>query len=214
MFPPPARRSAGIPYLHPRNTLFKLTAIVRSQMPSSVSTASRSSSCMMPALLNRTSSRPKVRSAVCTIPAHASDFETSARQYIAVPPCSLTSLTVSCPPSSLTSTTTTLAPSAANKMAVARPIPPAPPVINATLFSSRIRLSSPLMSGSPHYADARLRIIQRAEPVQPLQVHRTAAVGQDRRLLLTPGAIAPLPATDGLVFPPPQSCHQVRVRLP
>ena len=49
---------------------------------------------------------------------------------------------VSDPPESLISVTTTLAPSCANKIAVARPIPDAAPVIIATL-PLRYVLSSP-----------------------------------------------------------------------
>src|SRR5215471_15741747 len=51
--------------------------------------------------------------------------------------------TVCCPPSAFMSAMMSFAPSLANVRAVARPIPEAPPVTNATLPSTRPAMSSP-----------------------------------------------------------------------
>ncbi len=78
--PPPARRRAGMPYLQPRKTPLRLMFMVRSQTSSSVATASSSLGWEMPALLNSTSSRPKLVSAARIIPSASAAFETSAWQ--------------------------------------------------------------------------------------------------------------------------------------
>src|SRR5262245_1251107 len=56
---------------------------------------------------------------------------------MASPPCSVIMWTVWCPPSSFISAMTSFAPSRANARVVARPIPEAPPVTDATLPSTR-----------------------------------------------------------------------------
>ena len=58
MAPPPARSSAGTPYLQPRKTPFRFTAITWSKTASSVSTTEPSASGKIPALLNSTCSAP------------------------------------------------------------------------------------------------------------------------------------------------------------
>src|SRR2546422_8348978 len=60
--PPPARRSSGIPYFVTQKADLRLMAITRSHHFSSVSSTDRSRSFhSTPALLSRTSSRPKWR---------------------------------------------------------------------------------------------------------------------------------------------------------
>ena len=56
--PPPARRMAGIWCLQPRNTPLRFTAMVVSQTPSSVDSASPSALSMIPALLKATCRAP------------------------------------------------------------------------------------------------------------------------------------------------------------
>ena len=62
MEPPPLRSSAGTAYLQPRNTPLTLTFIVKSHTSSVVLTASSSSACEMPALLNTTLRLPSCAS--------------------------------------------------------------------------------------------------------------------------------------------------------
>ena len=64
--PPPARSSAGMPYLQPRKTPFRFTAITWSKTSSGVSTGEPSCAGKMPALLKSTCSAPKCRSAAAT----------------------------------------------------------------------------------------------------------------------------------------------------
>jgi len=78
--PPPARLSAGMPYLQPRNTPFALMSSVWSHTASSVETASSSFGCMMPALLKSTFSLPNAFSACATMFSQSPALETSARQ--------------------------------------------------------------------------------------------------------------------------------------
>src|SRR5678815_3209322 len=132
--PPPARRSAGMPYLQPRNTPLALTSSVWSQTASSVEIASSSLASMMPALLNSTFSLPNAFSAASTICWQSRAAETSARTKIA----SLIIEAVSRPDFSSRSTTATFAPSLANSSADCLPMPLPPPVMRATLLSSRM----------------------------------------------------------------------------
>src|SRR3989441_5757586 len=67
--PPPARRSSGIPYFVTQKADLRLMAITRSHHFSSVSSTDRSRSFhSTPALLSRTSSRPKWRAAAAALP--------------------------------------------------------------------------------------------------------------------------------------------------
>src|SRR3989454_2251612 len=67
--PPPARRSSGIPYFVTQKADLRLMAITRSHHFSSVSSTDRSRSFhSTPALLSRTSSRPKWRAAAAAPP--------------------------------------------------------------------------------------------------------------------------------------------------
>ncbi len=71
--------SAGMPYLHPKNTPLALMFIVRSQTFSSVEIASSSWECMIPALLNSTFNLPNSSSATATMRSQSAARETSAR---------------------------------------------------------------------------------------------------------------------------------------
>src|SRR5215510_14966193 len=64
-------------------------------------------------------------------------WDTSVLTKVASPPFSRIRWTVCCPPSSFISAMISFAPSRANVRAVARPIPDAPPVTNATFPSTR-----------------------------------------------------------------------------
>ena len=68
----------------------------------------------------------------------SADFETSVLKNMALPPFKLISETISCPAFSLISKIATLAPSLQKSFEVAPPIPEAPPVIIAVLFSNLI----------------------------------------------------------------------------
>src|SRR3954463_4821107 len=133
--PPPARLSAGMPYLQPRNTPLALTSSVRSQTASSVEMASSSLACMMPALLKSTCSLPNCFSAAAIICSQSGAFDTSAFTAMAF----FRSFAVSRAAASFTSTATTAAPSAENSNAGSRPIPAPAPVMRATLSLRRIR---------------------------------------------------------------------------
>src|SRR5215510_14722328 len=82
-------------------------------------------------------------------------WDTSVLTKMASPPFSVIIWTVCCPPSSFISATTSFAPSRANVRAVARPIPEAPPVTNATLPSTRPAMSRPPV---PHVPIATLLV--------------------------------------------------------
>src|ERR1700756_1475542 len=71
----------------------------------------------------------------------SSALDVSTDTEIAMPPISLILRVVFSAPSPEISSTTTFAPSRANTKAVACPIPEAPPVISATLPSSRPAIS-------------------------------------------------------------------------
>src|SRR5581483_11875389 len=145
--PPPARRSAGTPYLQPRKTPLAFTFLVTSHTSSSVATASLSAASMTPALLKSTSSFPKVDSACATIASQSAALETSAVKAVARPPSAPTISAVSTAASPFRSTATTAAPSRPKSSAVSRPIPLPAPVINTAL--SFRRTSDPFEVASP-----------------------------------------------------------------
>src|SRR4051794_37490729 len=120
-----------MPYLQHRYTEVRLTSCTRRQASSSVSRIESSSGGEMPALLNSTSSPPNRSIAAAYIAWTSSGSVTSARTNS--PP---TSSACALPPASSRSATTTCAPSAANRRALARPMPLAAPVMTATLPSS------------------------------------------------------------------------------
>src|SRR5437667_10981553 len=99
----------------------------------------------MPALLTRTSSRPKRSTLASTAACRLARSVTSVRRNKAASPSSWATLR---PPSSLRSAITTRAPCSAKARQVAAPMPLPPPVTNATLPSSRYRATA-LMSFPP-----------------------------------------------------------------
>src|SRR5271166_3324643 len=138
-----------ISYFMQNHTPFKFTAIVRSNH-SSVSSANFPIGAIIPALLNAQSSRPYAFTTASIAPRTSSLLDTSHRTNTACPPACRIALTVSSPPSRCMSATATLAPSRANTIAAARPIPDAPPVINAVLLSSLPAIAGlPLLPMSP-----------------------------------------------------------------
>ena len=86
-------------------------------------------------------SRPEMEDQIIASTALA--LVTSTWTKVASPPVSVIICTVCSPPSSFMSAMTSFAPSRANVRAVARPIPDAPPVTNATLPSTRPAMSRP-----------------------------------------------------------------------
>src|SRR4051812_36198572 len=91
-----------------------------------------------PALAQNRSTSPKALSAA---PINASACPGSATSHWkGSAPSPICSATASAPSPSRSATTTPLAPSAANRSAIARPIPDAPPVTTATLSGSSMRL--------------------------------------------------------------------------
>ena len=163
-----------MPYLQPRNTPFRLTAMTRSNTASSVSTTEPSSSGKIPALLNSTCRAPKRDSAKAIMPRASSLRDTSAAKKAASPPRSATASTVARPAFSTASTTTTRAPSAAKASAEARPIPPPAPVIRATLFSNR-PMVSPLKSAGLRCAIPRANNETTSAPDQPSSITSASA---------------------------------------
>src|SRR5262249_33657245 len=77
-------------------------------------------------------------------------LDTSVLTKVASPPFSVIIWTVCCPPSSFISAMISFAPSRANVRAMARPIPEAPPVTNATLPSTCPAMSRPPVSPYRH----------------------------------------------------------------
>ena len=134
--PPPVRSIALISsctHIHAPRTLMSMT-------DSNCSSLCSANGCIppgMPALLNAQSRRPWRSVASATSATTSSRRVTSVASHAASPPASETSLAVSASASSARSPSTTFAPSRANVSAEARPIPPAAPVITATLPSSK-----------------------------------------------------------------------------
>ena len=134
--PLPDPRMAGIAALVPRNTPLALMSIIRSQ-PSMV-WVSTLPPFQMPALLTRMCSPPNRSIAVSTACCQSASLVTSRWTNTASPPASAISASTCWPSDSSTSPRTTFAPSEANRRASAAPIPLAPPLISATLPSSRM----------------------------------------------------------------------------
>src|SRR3954462_6244179 len=137
--PLPRSSRCGMPYLQHRYTEVRFTSCTRRQASSSVSRIESSSGGEMPALLNSTWSPPKRSIAAAYMPCTSSASVTSARTNS--PSISSASAV---PPSLSTSATTTRAPSAANRRALARPMPLAAPVMTATFPSSLPATALPL----------------------------------------------------------------------
>src|ERR1700674_3947510 len=134
--PPPALSRCGMPYLQQRKTPLAFTACTRSQASGSVVRIESSSAGMMPALLYRTSTFPNRFAAASYIASTLLGSLPSAWKKKA----SLHSEAVFSPASFPTSATHTRAPSDEQSSAASRPMPPAAPVITATLPSSLINL--------------------------------------------------------------------------
>src|SRR4051794_35203129 len=127
--PPPRSSRWGIPCLQHRNTDLRLTSCTRCHASSDVSSTEPSSVGEIPALLNRTSTRPS-----------------SARTRAYMSRTAASSVMSTCSGSSpgapsARSTPTTRPPSRANASALAEPIPPDAPVITHTLPSRRPAIS-------------------------------------------------------------------------
>ena len=142
--PPPAFIITGTACLMPSHTAFRSTATMRSNTSSGVSWISNSPP-PMPALLNITSSRPNFESAVSTSDLTSSDRLTSTAHATARPssPAASASALSNC-----MSPITTRAPSRTNRRVAASPIPDAPPVMTATLPSSRPMSASCAVPGT------------------------------------------------------------------
>src|SRR5205085_2329246 len=126
-----------ISYFIHNHTPLRLMARTRSQVSSEHSCKGARGREPIPALLWAQSKRPYVSTVVLIMASTSTALETSTWTKIASPPFSVIIWTVCCPPSSFMSATTSFAPSRANIRAVARPIPEAPPVTNATFPSTR-----------------------------------------------------------------------------
>src|SRR5262245_32397396 len=133
--PPPAWRIAGMAAFVPRNTPLTLTAMMRSQSASDVSSIGARK--RIPALFTSTFSLPYACSAVATAARQSASRVTSRCTYVAFPPLARISASTFLPSSSSTSPSTTAAPSRTNMRPSVAPWPRAPPLISATLPSSR-----------------------------------------------------------------------------
>src|SRR5262245_46136812 len=132
-----ARSAARVP----NQTASRLSARSRRQRASSV--ASIGVGIAPPALLWKTSSRPKASSAASARASAVSGRVTSPGAGRARPPTASISPTTRFAAAGSTSFTTTAAPSAAKRSAVARPIPEPAPVTTAALPASRPAIGPP-----------------------------------------------------------------------
>jgi hypothetical protein len=137
--PPPRASRCGMPILQHRNTDLRLTSWTRCHASSDVSRTEASSFGEIPALLKRMSMPPNRATVSSYMRVTSASLVTSAWTYM--PPISPV---VCSPASSARSTTHTSAPSSANRTAVSRPMPLAPPVMTATLPARRAAMGSPL----------------------------------------------------------------------
>ena len=135
MDPPPLAVMAGMAYLQQRNTPFRLVSMVRSQSTSSTSTRG-GGRIKMAAPLTKMSNRPNRVTASVTIRSTWKASEMFTPTTAGVSGVAFIRDSVSSAPAMFRSAITTLAPSRPNLWQIARPIPEAPPVTMATLFSS------------------------------------------------------------------------------
>ena len=133
MLPLPCAFMTGAACFMPRKTPRRSTAIVRSYSSIGVDSIGPTAP-PKPALLNMQSRRPNSWSARSTAPFTSASSATSVCWYTAAPPSVSASVS---PFASCTSAITTRAPSATNRRTVPSPMPLAPPVMIATLSSSR-----------------------------------------------------------------------------
>src|SRR5712664_1582796 len=134
--PPPARCMAGTACFMPRKTPRAFTP--RSVSQADVLSVSGSNVPLIPALFTRTSSLPKLATAVLTASCHSASRVTSSLTKRACPPALAILSTTWRPSVSRRSPTTTFAPSRPKIIASLWPMPLAPPVMSATLPASRI----------------------------------------------------------------------------
>src|SRR5215813_868950 len=130
--PPPCLSICCISYFRQSHTPLTLMAVTLSKISSGSSTMDVHFPSM-PALLKATSRRPNFSTVLSTNVFTSAVLETSPCRNRTSPPAPRASLAVSLPSSARRPVSTTLAPCRANRMAVSRPIPDVPPVINATL---------------------------------------------------------------------------------
>lgn len=138
---------AGATARMPRNTPTTFTSSTRRKSSSEVSASGAARK--IPALLSSTSMRPCVSSVQATAARQSSSLLTSCARALARSPSSACRRPAPSPSASVSSTS---APSSAKRRAVAAPMPPAAPVINATFPSSRDadtgRLYDPALGGA------------------------------------------------------------------
>src|SRR6201999_2325961 len=132
----------------PNSTPLRLTSTIASQ--SSTQCSSNGETGMMPALLTRTSSRPKVSTASDTNPARSLRRLTSVTLATASPPDDDSRAATAFNRSARRAPSTSLAPRSASRSAVASPIPLLAPVIATTLPS--------IVTGPKLRADARPKL--------------------------------------------------------
>jgi len=136
MEPPPTVLIIGMACLEPKKAPLTLMSMIRVHSASLVSsTVPRAD---IPALLTRISSLPKRVVTSLAACVQSASLVTSSRTKKHSPPAAVTSAAVLRPSSSRMSPMTSLAPSRAKILVMAAPMPLAPPLIKATLFSSRI----------------------------------------------------------------------------
>ena len=136
MDPPPFDLILGMHAFEPRNPPLTLTSMTLDQSSEEISSTLPRE--VTPALFTRISSFPNRLIASSTALSQSDSLVTSRLTKKHSPPDWTISLAVLCPAFSSTSPMMTLAPSPARTLVMAAPIPLAPPLTNATLFSSLI----------------------------------------------------------------------------
>src|SRR5712692_2421953 len=142
--PPPAATWVRATRCAIRKAPRRFVARMRSQPSSSISRNARSSA--MPALLTSTSIRSQRSSAAATAPSTAAASLTSAECVHALPPAAAISCAAWSSGSRRRPISITSAPSAANRSAIARPIPCPAPVTTTVRPSKRRVLDTTLLS--------------------------------------------------------------------
>src|SRR5882724_6233811 len=138
---------------------------------------------LAPAMLPSTSSRPNAAVAAATAPKQSSRRVRSKRPPSIFPPAAAIASDVRARPASSMSAPNTSAPSLASRIAVARPIPDAAPVISATLPPKRPMPSPPACVWRraragwyrPRRRDGRLPPVQRRDLRRPVPDLQAAA---------------------------------------
>src|SRR6266849_4848392 len=196
--PPPACRNAGIACFVPRKTPLTLTAMMRSQSSSDVSSILARK--RMPALLTSTFSLPYEFTAVATAARQSASRVTFRCTYVALPPEALISASTFLSSSLRMSPSTTAAPSRTNIRPSTAPCPRAPPLISATLPSSRpmgISLCVP-RGGREHHPLP----VEPPQPARPYGYHTGGRRAIVRRGWRNPAKIAPWTTSERPSFSP------------